>query len=71
METAIYIKDGLTQIVLTPQSDFEKQALQTLKKTDLETVIMEGSFYACAGGWYRQKGDDTSIIIVAQQKYNN
>ena len=55
MKTAIYIEDGRLQLVLTPETDFEKSALKTLISRKVSAEIFEGAFYACAGGWTRQR----------------
>lgn len=55
MKTAIYIEDGVVQLVLTPEGDFEKNALRSFEANGLETQIFAGSFYDCRGGWTRQK----------------
>lgn len=54
MKTAIYIEDGTVQLVITPESDFEKNALSTLQEKPLEAKIFSGSFYDCRGGWIKQ-----------------
>lgn len=54
MKTAIYIEDGTLQLVLTPDTKFEKDALKTLISKKVDARIMEGSFFECAGGWFRQ-----------------
>jgi hypothetical protein len=54
MKTAIYIEDGVVQLVLTPESDFEKSALRSFEDKPMETKIFAGSFYDCRGGWVRQ-----------------
>jgi len=75
MKTAIYIEDGVVQLVITPESDFEKNALRAFQEKSHEMKIMSGSFYGCQGGWIRHKeiyrslggmGDynDRSIIVV-------
>jgi len=56
MKTAIYIEDGTIQLVITPESKFEKDALASFQDKEFETEIFEGSFYDCRGGWVRQKG---------------
>lgn len=61
MKTAIYIEDGVTQLVLTPENEWEKSVVA--KITGNETTILRGSFYKCQGGWNRQGGDDESLII--------
>jgi len=77
---AIYIEDGLTQIVVTPETDFEKNALKNAESDKLEAKIFHGSFYDCRGGWVRQKdvnlgmfpgssrSEDNSLIVTFRQK---
>lgn len=65
MKSAIYIRDGRTQVVLTPESDIEKMALSSVEKgsgSQLQTY--RGSFYDCRGGWVRQGPGDESLIFV-------
>lgn len=54
MKTAIYIEDGVVQLVLTPETDFEKDAMRTFYDKPLEAKLFQGSFYDCRGGWVRQ-----------------
>jgi hypothetical protein len=54
MKTAIYIEDGVVQLVITPESDFEKNALSSFADKPMEAKIFSGSFYDCRGGWVRQ-----------------
>jgi len=76
MKTAIYIEDGVVQLVITPETEFEKNALSTFEEHPLKAQIFTGSFYGCQGGWIRQKGspvyvspgmgrdtDDRSLIL--------
>jgi hypothetical protein len=74
MKTAIYIEDGTVQLVITPESEFEKNALSTFREKPLEAKLFAGSFYDCRGGWVRQKAyygnewrqdgvDDQSLIL--------
>lgn len=71
MKTAIYIEDGVVQLVLTPESDWEKNAMASFADKPTETRIFSGTFYDCRGGWTRQKRyfaeadetEDKSIII--------
>ncbi len=55
MKTAIYVEDGIVQLVMTPETKFEKNALSTFMDQKLEAKIFSGSFYDCRGGWVRQK----------------
>jgi hypothetical protein len=77
MKTAIYIEDGVVQLVLTPESDFEKNAISSFDGKQTETRIFSGSFYDCRGGWARQSdynfsrpdSSDRSLIMrVASSK---
>jgi len=65
MKIALYIEQGLEQIVLTPEGDTEKALLGKLHDGSRELSILRGSFYACAGGWVRHaRNDDNSTMIV-------
>jgi hypothetical protein len=54
MKTAIYIEDGTVQLVITPESEFEKNALQSFEGKTMGVKVFKGSFYDCRGGWVRQ-----------------
>jgi len=54
MKTAIYIADGVLQVVLTPEAEQEKAILNLVKKKNIVTLY-RGSFYECQGGWVRQR----------------
>lgn len=62
MKTAIYIEDGVVQLVITPESDFEKNALSTFQEKPLDAKIFAGSFYDCRGGWVKQSNYITKIM---------
>jgi hypothetical protein len=63
MKTAIYVEDGLVQLVITPESEFEKNALSTMNNKPLDAKIFSGSFYDCRGGWVRQSNHYPSRTI--------
>lgn len=79
MKTAIYIEDGLVQLVITPETEFEKNALTTFRNKPLDAKLFSGGFYDCRGGWVMQSAyrgprgaydyddnhRDQSIILVA------
>lgn len=72
MKTAIYIEDGVAQLVITPENDFEKNALRSFEYKPTEAQIFAGSFYDCRGGWARQtdyhpSADRSLILRVTQQ----
>ena len=82
MKIALYIEDGLEQIVLTPESDTERAILGKLHGCDRELTIKQGAFYECRGGWTRhaeltwaggvysppEPRNDESTIIVMRAK---
>ena len=79
MKTAIYIEDGVVQLVITPEGEFEKNALKSFENKPMEAKVFAGSFYDCRGGWTRQakhnphafdfadKEDRSLIIRLAEQ----
>ena len=68
MKTAIYIEDGIVQLVLTPQNQFERDALKSFGNENLSVRTFSGSFYECRGEWIHQGNDDESIIIRIDEK---
>lgn len=81
MKTAIYIEDGLLQLVLTPQTETDRKVLDTLEEAGEKLHTYRGEFYACQGGWTRQKEEypgmmgytversrEASLIFVVEKK---
>lgn len=81
MKIALYIEDGLEQIVLTPQSETEKAILGKLSDGSRELGIKRGSFFKVQGGWTRyaqpfrgvydrtdQDDESTMIILTPPDK---
>jgi hypothetical protein len=70
MKSAIYIEEGVTQVVLTPENEWERNSLKMIKNAgDLQ--IFEGGFYECQGGWYRHSrgtGYNESSLILRVNK---
>lgn len=54
MKTAIYIEDGVVQLVLTPEGEYEEQIVKSFGNRLSEVKVFNGSFYDCRGGWVRQ-----------------
>ena len=73
MKTAIYIEEGVVQLVITPENEFEKSALRSFENKPLEAKVFAGTFYDCRGGWLRQteyvygdygtENNDRSLIL--------
>lgn len=81
MKTAIYIEDGVVQLVITPESEFERAAVQCFEGKPLDAKIFIGTFYDCRGGWVRQSSfltggmygpnrEDKSLILRAAEPIN-
>ena len=69
MKTAIYIEDGRTQLVLTPETDFEKGTVGRIDEGGRTVKIYTGGFYTCQGGWTAQRREyGESLIIVMDIK---
>jgi hypothetical protein len=80
MKIALYIEDGLEQIVLTPESDTETVILGKLHDGSRAMTLAKGSFYDCQGGYARytpywkssayggNTGGDKSTMIVLRPK---
>ena len=66
MKTAIYIEDGDVQLVITPQNDWERNALKSFGD-NMSVSVMRGEFYECSGGWHRQtrynSNEERSLIL--------
>ncbi|HDZ27038.1 hypothetical protein LCGC14_1009390 [marine sediment metagenome] len=86
MKTAIYIEDGVTQLVITPETEFEKNSLNTFDGKEMNCKLFTGSFYDCRGGWVCQNSyyagnmfgtlggtskDDSSLIITLRERETN
>jgi hypothetical protein len=63
MKTAIYIEDGITQLVLTPENEWETRIIDSIDTSNPETSLLRGGFYECQGGWTRQDSAKRSLII--------
>ena len=63
MKTAIYIENGVTQLVLTPENDWEKQVVRCIEDGAQNVTIHRASFYECRGGFTRHGTGDDSLIL--------
>lgn len=83
MKIALYIEDGLEQIVLTPESDTEKAILGKLHDGSRQLDIKKGSFFKCRGGWVRhgihkvhnlyghsEENDESTMIVLTPAPSN-
>ena len=80
MKTVILIADGVKQIMFTPETKSEKEALKLITvDDDIHTVIKTGHFhdepsifdvnvFKCQGGYYRAITDNESVMFVLTPK---
>ncbi|KQT59955.1 hypothetical protein ASG52_19715 [Methylobacterium sp. Leaf456] len=69
MKCAFYLADGLTQVVLTPETKAETAILDTLHDGLREITVCKGQFAETRGGWLRDFGierphDNHSTMLV-------
>lgn len=63
MKTAVYIEQGVLQIVVTPENEFEKSLLKIPQGEYTVKAFRGVSFYATNGGWIRESKDDESLVV--------
>lgn len=81
MKTAILLANGVKQIMFTPETNNEKEALKMITvDDDIHTVIKRGNFYGgdeqifgvdvykCQGGYMRAEQDTESVMFVLTPK---
>lgn len=85
MKIALYIEDGLEQIVLTPDSSTEAAILGKLHDGSRTLSITRGKFYECRGGWVTQgalgshlpyvstgsREDESTMIVLREGRKDN
>lgn len=76
MKIALYIEDGLEQLVLTPEGEHEKALLGKLGDPSRVMEIKRGSFYETHGNWIRHcpswrgtyddsdRSDESTMIVL-------
>lgn len=57
MKAAIFIEDGVQQVVLTPENEWERTSLRAIEGKRKKVETHWGTFYTCRGGWLRQSHD--------------
>lgn len=69
MKMALYIEDGLEQIVLTPETETEKGIVGKLHDGTRDLSIHSGEFYPCQGGWTRHARQHNPMPFVTDCRY--
>lgn len=66
MKVAIYCENGATQLVLTPEGEFEKNAVKTLEGKTHRLEVHSGSFAECKGGYFRRYEEEFSVMLLTR-----
>ena len=67
METIVILQNGYTQLILTPENEFEKhwvRDIETLKYSFKKYV----GHYHCQGGWIREGEGEDSLMFVFEKE---
>lgn len=67
MRIALYMENGIDQVILTPDTEKERAIIAAVFDGDSEISVHKGSFYECRGGWVREGIDKTSTILVLKR----
>lgn len=67
MKGAIYSEEGIFQIILTPDNDYEEKILKMFEKYNQYSTHW-GNFAECEGGYFRKYEETTSLILVMTEK---
>ena len=71
MKVAVYIENGVTQLVLTPEGEWEREVTKKLASDgEYDVTIRRGEFYECQGGWFRHGSQqhEGSLILRADRR---
>ena len=64
MKTLFHADDGKIQIVLTPETEFEKRLLNEYTSASYRAHIASGTYADCGGGWNRRYACDNSLFVI-------
>lgn len=71
MKTQVLIEDGVSQIVLTPETKFEVALLQQVNIDGNAVILKRGVFAECAGGYIREfneRPNKESLMVVIKRQ---
>lgn len=69
MRTSVFIEDGVAQLVLTPQNEWERAALKSIESARTKCLIKHGEFYDCQGGYARERlGASMPSLIIRVER---
>jgi hypothetical protein len=69
MKVSTYIEEGTTQIILTPENQYEKEILKKVNNDNYNIEVKKGEFYSCIGGYMRMYSErETENIMMVIKK---
>ena len=80
MKISLVIANGTKQIMMTPETDFEREALKFIEpNSTLHTMAKWGTYddtpshysmqtYKCEGGYLRRFAEKDSLMFVIEEK---
>jgi hypothetical protein len=71
MKTKVMLVEGVTQLMLTPDTHFEKMIIEQLQKPIMESHIVfitKADIGECQGGYLREYKSTDSLIINFKEK---
>lgn len=63
MKTTLLQQDGNMQLVLTPETDFEREVVEKYGKNFNRVQFFKGNFLDCQGGWTRGYSSEDSLML--------
>ena len=69
MKSAIYIEDGAVQFVLTPESEYEKRFVESLKGKEYKLSVSENEFHRTVGNFVKQSPGHSLIFTAMESPY--
>lgn len=63
MKTTILSQDGVTQIVLTPETQFEIDVVRKYGTGAITAQLYSGTFSDCKGGYLREYQEKSLMIV--------
>jgi hypothetical protein len=67
MKTSVYIEDGIQQLNLQPENDFEQDVLKKMFSGNYSAEFKRGEFYLCNGGYEMYSPETTATMIVIKE----
>lgn len=64
MKVALYIEDGMMQLALSPQNEWEKNVLRNITEHAKNVTIHRAEFYRTGGGYQVYDSSSTDSVML-------